>query len=201
MTASSHHFAGSVESNAVAYPHTKPMKPLAKIAAVAVLVLAAWAGPAGAASTKGLLWATVNACDTTARPDRVGVRGSMPGTGREGKMRMRFSAQFFDPTRGAWRNVHGRQGVSPWLEAGSSKFKFRETGWNFQFVPPAPGATFLTRAAAEFEWRERRAIKKGSNKTESVVVKKRRALTKAGHSSPAGSDPAGFSASNCQITG
>ena len=174
--------------------------PRAILPALAVTALFAPAAAHGA-STKGLLWATVNACDTPVKPDRMGVRGSMPGTGRTGKMLIRFSAQYFDPATGAWRAVHGSRGRSPWLLAGSSKLKYREVGWTFAFGPPAAGGSFRVRAAAEFEWRERRPVEKGSAKTESVVVKERRAITSAGHTSSAGSDPPGFSAEACEIRG
>ncbi len=174
----------------------------ALLGAIAALAAASSAAPsAEGASTKGLLWATVNACDTPARPDRMGVRGSMPGTGRAGKMLIRFSAQYYDAANLRWRSVHGSRGTSPWLLAGSSKLKFREVGWTFEFDPPAPGAAFRVRGAADFEWRERRPVKKGSKKTKSVVVKRRRAITTAGHVSKTEGDPPGFTADACEIRG
>src|SRR5581483_10375008 len=109
------------------------------------------AAPAQAASTKKLLWATVNICDTTAHPNEMGIRGSMPGTGHTGKMFIRFTAEYFDSGHNRWDEVSGKD-VSPWVLAGSSRLKFRQAGYNFRFDPPkVAGATFLLRSTADFK--------------------------------------------------
>src|SRR3954453_2189217 len=100
------------------------------LAAAAALALAA--APVQAASTKKLLWATVNICDTAEHSNQMGVRGSMPGTGNPGKMFMRFTAQYFDAGHNPWANVKGTD-TSPWVLAGSSERRYRQAGYTFNF--------------------------------------------------------------------
>src|SRR4051794_39987188 len=48
-------------------------------------------------------WATVNVCDTSAHPDTIGVRGSMPGTGSaKDDLYMRIQVQYFDVAAAGW---------------------------------------------------------------------------------------------------
>ena len=44
-------------------------------------------------------WATVNRCDTTAHPNQIGIRASMPGLARRTRMFMRFRVQYQDGDR------------------------------------------------------------------------------------------------------
>lgn len=134
------------------------------------------------------LWATVNVCDTPGKPDRIGVRASMPGTGRRGDMLMRFRVQYFDD--GTWRQVSGA--VTPWLRAGSSRYRTREAGINFRIDPPASPDVLVLRGRVEFRWTERRG---GSTR----IVMRARANTKGGHPDTLGSDPPGFSAGLCEL--
>lgn len=167
------------------------------LAAVAAVALAA--SPAQGASTKKLLWATVNICDTVKHPNQMGVRGSMPGTGNAGKMFIRFTAEYFDAGHNKWTTVKGT-GVSPWVLAGSSKLKHRQAGYTFNFdAPDPPGSTFILRSTADFKWTERRRVSKHSKKFHTVVVKRRRAITSSGHPETLGADPADFSSGVCQI--
>ena len=171
---------------------------------VPVLLLAAAlllpAAPSHAASTKKYLWATVNICDTTAHPNEMGVRGSMPGTGHTGKMFVRFTAEYFDSGHNKWTEVSG-QDVSPWVFAGSSKKKFREAGYTFKFdAPSPPGSTFLLRSTADFKWTQRKRVSPHSKKFHTVVVKRRRAVTSSGHPNTLGADPEDYSNGACQVT-
>jgi hypothetical protein len=143
--------------------------------------------PAAAQASSPDLWATVNVCDTPGKPDRIGIRGSMPGTGKKGEMFMRFRVQFFDATKKSWRVVRDSDADSGYISAGSSRFKVRQTGATFHFTPPA-GGSFRMRGMVDFEWRA-----KGR------VAKSTRRYTEAGHKSVSGADPPGFSASACKI--
>jgi hypothetical protein len=160
----------------------------AALAAIAVLMLA---GAAPAAATRHL-WATVNVCDTAAHPDMMGVRGRMPGDGTRARMFMRFNAQYLSGR--TWVDVGGR-GTSPWLSAGSAEFVYREIGYTFEFRPPPAGTGYDMRGRATFEWRERRRV---HGKVRWVVVKRRRAVTAAGHRS-ADADPVDFTAATCRV--
>jgi hypothetical protein len=97
-------------------------------------------------------WATVNICDTANRPNGLGVRAAMPGTGRRQLMFMRFTAQYWSVTRNAWLDVPGA-GSSRWVYAGSARYATQQTGWTFEFEQPPPGTTFVMRAVVEQEWR------------------------------------------------
>jgi hypothetical protein len=97
-------------------------------------------------------WATVNICDTANRPNNLGVRAGMPGTGRRQLMFMRFTAQYWSPSHEAWLDVPGA-GSSRWVYAGSARFATQQTGWTFTFEQPPPGTTFVMRAVVEQEWR------------------------------------------------
>lgn len=105
-----------------------------------------------AGATAAHPWATVNICDTENRPNNLGVRASMPGTGRRQLMFMRFTAQYWSPSHDAWLDVPGA-GSSRWVYAGSARFATQQTGWTFAFDQPPTGTTFVMRAVVEQEWR------------------------------------------------
>lgn len=133
------------------------------------------------------LWATVNVCDTAASPDTIGIRGSMPGAadGRE-QMWMRFQVEYFSAADGAWHAV--RTGAdSGFVKVGPARFESRQAGRSFRLTPK--GDTVLVRGVVTFEWR-----KNGE------TVRRARKRTTAKRKATAGSDPAGYSASNCTIT-
>ncbi len=134
-----------------------------------------------------LLWATVNICDTKSHPDTVGVRGSMPGSGRAGEqMFMRFQLQFFEQKAKQWRNI-GASGDSGFVPVGPARFKQRQSGRNFTVRAPRTGA-FILRGAVTFEWRK-----------DGEVVRRARMRTHSEHGSTAGADPNGFSAAKCEV--
>jgi len=127
-------------------------------------------------------WATVNVCDTTKHPNEVGIRASMPGTPRGAGRRMRFRVQFRDGDR--WRYVTGAD--SGWRRVRRAAGLAVESGWSFEFAPPAKPTTF--RGVVRFRW-----VRDGR------VVARATEITENGHRSTAGADPEGYSAATCSI--
>jgi hypothetical protein len=157
------------------------MRKLILLAALLCALTAAAPAHAGAKN----LWATVNVCDTAKQPNKMGVRARMPGNGRRGKMYMRFTAQFRDED--GWKRVEGK-GRSPWLFAGRSIYRYRESGFTFSFGAPAAGRTYLMRGVVDFQWR---------NRDDEIVTRARR-VTEGGHPTR-GADPKRFSAARCRV--
>jgi hypothetical protein len=167
---------------------------MARSLAVAIVTALTAAAPAVASArslvTSPLLWATVNVCDTADNPDTIGVRGSMPGSGRSGEqMYIRFRVQYFSRSEGRWHNIT-RGADSGWVAVGSARFRVRQAGWSFRFLAPTDGTTDLLRGVAVFEWR------RGDK-----VVNHAQKRTTARHRSATGADPPGYSSSNCEISG
>jgi hypothetical protein len=165
---------------------------MARSVAVAIVTLCITAAPAAAKRrsliSSPLLWATVNVCDTSGHPDTIGVRGSMPGSGRSGEqMYIRFRVQYFSRSEGRWHNIT-RGADSGWIAVGAARFKVRQAGWSFRFVPPADGTSHLLRGVTGFEWR------RGDK-----VINHAQERTTARHRSATGADPPGYSSSNCEI--
>ena len=131
-------------------------------------------------------WATVNVCDTTERPNQMGIRGGMPGLGRHTSMYMRFRVQYRDPA-GRWRLVR-RGADSGWRRIAAARGGEHDAGWTFEFRPPAAGGAHVLRGVVTFEWRRGRR-----------VVEHARELTEAGHPGTAGAVPEDFSAATCEI--
>jgi hypothetical protein len=149
---------------------------------VALIVLALLV-PATAQARKNL-WATVNVCDTAKHPDEVGVRASMPGYPRGAVRRMLFRIQYLSGDR--WRYVTGVDSDSGWRRLSRSHGRPVEAGWSFGFPPPDSPVTF--RGVVRYRW-----TKHGR------VVARAMQITEAGHRSPIGSDPAGYSAATCEM--
>jgi len=167
--------------------------PRAAAALCALALLAVTAPGAGAAKGRSiyqspLLWATVNVCDTPDNPDTIGVRGSMPGSGIRGeRMFVRFQVQYFSRAENRWHNI--TEGAdSGWIDVGAARYRVRQGGWSFKFVPPPDGSTHILRGVVTFEWR------RGEK-----VVRRARKRTTRGHRSAAGADPPGYSASTCEV--
>jgi hypothetical protein len=159
-----------------------------RIAALLALALALALPAAADARAASHLWSTVNVCDTAGSPDTIGIRARMPGNGTRQRMWMRFRTQYHSRDDLSWKYV-ARGGTSPWVEAGSARFAFKETGYEFRFDPPAAGKSYLLRGVVEFQWRQGSKVKASKRK-----------FTEAGHST-VGSDPKGFSAARCKILG
>ena len=160
---------------------------LAVSAAIAVPAASGAAGKGRTIADSPLLWATVNVCDTVDKPNVVGIRASMPGSGiRSEKMYMRFQVQFHSPSDGKWHNV-GKAGDSGFISVGSGKFAQRQSGRNFTIMPPTDGF-YRLRGAVTFEWRQ-----------DGEVVRRARERTSSGHGSTRGADPKGYSRANCVV--
>jgi hypothetical protein len=161
------------------------------VATAAMLALgAAVAPPGGAAagSPSPHMWATINVCDTIAHPDTIGIRGSIPGSGKKAeRMFMRFQVQYFVARSQQWHNIP-KDGDSGFVFVGSGRFKARQAGETFRVAPPA-GGSWNMRGAVTFEW-----------KLNGRLEQKTRLLTTAGHRSTAGSDPQGYSSDTCVIS-
>jgi hypothetical protein len=148
------------------------------LAAALLVPAAAAARPAQA----DRLWATVNVCDTSRHPNEVGIRASMPGVPRRAVRRMRFRVQWRDGSR--WRFVTGAD--SGWRKLSRSRGRAIESGWSFEFEPPAKAITF--RGVVGYRW-----VRNGR------IVASAREITESGHRSTAGADPADYSAATCSM--
>jgi len=149
---------------------------------------AAWGAPVGPEPVGNSpdLWATLNLCDTRAHPDTLGIRASMPGSGREAEeMFMRFSVQYFGADR-RWHRA-ARRGVSDFIDVGSGAVLARQAGWTVRFSRGSPRPQFL-RGSVSFEWR-----------LHGHRVRRAKAYTEAGHPSSTGAEPKGFSSATCRL--
>ena len=156
---------------------------LGAVALAAALSLA----PAASAQQdpEPLLWATVNVCDTDDHPDTIGIRGSMPGTGRRtDRLYMRFQVQF-QAADGTWRPLSSG-GLSEWELVGRGTWEARQSGYSFRVRPPE-GSVRL-RGLVRFEWRRH-----------GRVVRREIRATEGRHRSTAGADPPGFSRGTCVV--
>jgi hypothetical protein len=154
--------------------------------AACALALAAVAALAPPAHARKHLWATINVCDSEHHPDDIGIRARMPGDGSALEMYMRFLVQY--RKEGRWEYVPSG-GRSPWVRAGSARFRYQERGYTFSFDPPAAGTRFVMRGLVKFEWRRR-----------GRVVERTHRATSSGHPS-AGADPPRYSAARCVMEG
>ena len=163
----------------------------AACAAGAAIVLPADARPASESRTiraSPLLWATVNVCDTEERPNTVGIRASMPGSGfAKERMFVRFQVQYLSLLDSKWHNI-GASGDSGWVALGSGRYKARQAGRDFVLQAPDEGQTFRVRGAVTYEWR------RGTK-----VVRRVRKRTEGGHPGTRGADPPRYSAASCVI--
>lgn len=133
------------------------------------------------------LWATVNVCDTAEHPDVIGIRASMPGTGRRHGLWMRFEVQYRSPADGQWHRI-AAGADSGWRRVGTSITRRIESGWNFTFLAPDSGEHVL-RGVVSFRWTR-------AGRT----VRRLREITVGGHRSTRGADPPGYSAATCRIS-
>ena len=167
-------------------------------ATVIVAVASTLAAPAGAAPSTSkkarsiakskLLWATVNVCDTVDKPNVIGIRASMPGSGiRAERMFMRFQIQFRAAADRKWHNV-GKGGDSGFIDIGSGRYKARQTGRNFTIKPPKDGGAYRLRGAVTYEWR-----------LDGEVVRRVRKRTLKRRGATRGADPKRYSAGSCVI--
>jgi hypothetical protein len=165
-------------------------------AAVLTVAVVAVAAPGAARAAKRPtvdksphLWATINICDTAKHPDTIGIRASMPGSGkRKERMYMRFQVQYWRDSAKKWAPTDATVD-SGFQAVGSAKYKRRESGWNFSLTPPPEGQTYRLRGIVSFEWRVGKKVVRSAAKR-----------TRSGHRHTSGADPRGFSAAQCTIT-
>jgi hypothetical protein len=136
------------------------------------------------------LWSTVNVCDTKRHPDAIGIRASMPGSGRQGEtMWMRFQVQYLSARDGKWHNFTVKGADSGFVKVGRhARYKARQAGHIFPFSPRR-GERYVLRGAVTFAWRKR-----------GKVVRRARKSTTAGHNVTI-ADPEGYSRKQCVIKG
>ncbi len=173
------------------------------VAALAAIVAAAASVDAAAAATtqtpthsgghsvlaSRLLWATVDVCNPPDQKYTIGVRGSMPGDGATDEtMFMRFRVQYRNAKNGDWLYISANAD-SGYVNVGSSRYRVREAGRSFEFLPAAHQPAYRLRGVVTFVWR------RGAK-----VVYSTSRYTVAGHVSAAGADPKNYSASTCIIS-
>jgi hypothetical protein len=123
--------------------------PLALACAIALLA------PAGAVAKTAAhpdLWATVNVCDTPAKPGAVGVRVSIPREEGAPQQWARIQLRWFDGTARAWRKL-GVNGDAGWKRVGIGTRQV-EAGTTFTFAPPPAGSRMVLRGVVDVEWRD-----------------------------------------------
>jgi hypothetical protein len=154
---------------------------------------AAGTAPRGRASTGStgllgspLLWATVDVCKSSGGGGTVGLRGSMPGTGNANEQMYMFFSLQYRKRNGDWTYLSGAH--SGLLDVGSSEFRSRQAGIDFQISPSTRSKTVL-RGTVRFDWRL------GGSVLHTTTV-----TTSDGHHAQAGASPAGFSAAHCTIS-
>ena len=158
--------------------------------AIALAAVAASAPPSGALNARDW-WATINICDTSRHPDVLGLRAEAPGNGTRQRIFMRFTAQYYDDDLRRWRRVRD-QGRSPFIDAGSARFRTRQAGYSFTFRSPTLRTRYRVRGKVDIEYRERR--RDGRWRLE----RRLRRRTTANHRAD-GADPRGYSQGQCVI--
>jgi hypothetical protein len=127
-------------------------KRVATLFAVAALAALAPAGAMAKSATHKDLWATVNLCDTPAKPGAVGIRVSIPREKGAPQQWARIRLQWFDGSRLAWRRVQSG-GDAGWARIGIGT-RLVEGGTTFTFPVPKAGMRIVLRGVVDVEWRE-----------------------------------------------
>ena len=140
------------------------------------------------ADDRHVAWATVNACAPEARPDALGVRANVPGDGSDAEMYVRITGEWYSEVRQSWLPVDGHS-VSPWIDAGSASYAYRQVGWTFQIETP-PGTTRRLRGVAEIEWRVGKRVMRSESRA-----------TRGGLRGVDEGDPPGTSLATCSLSG
>ena len=151
-----------------------------------LLLVPAAAGAKTPIEDSKALWATINLCDSPAKPDEIGIRGSMPGWPTKARKMMRFRVQYFSNADNLWHNIT-RGADSGWIWLGQTPRRTVEAGQNFKFTPPSGGSLRL-RGAVTFRWRRN-----------GRTLKRVREFTEGGHRSTRDADPPDYSAAECVI--
>jgi len=157
---------------------------------IAVVILLATVSSANAQTRHSLtssprLWATVDACRSSASGDVVGLRGSMPGGGNDSEqMFMSFELQYRNAQE-RWQTIPGGTAL---VSVGSARYASRQAGRDFNLASSTAAGTVL-RGVVSFEWRRGH-----------VIVRRVRRATTAGRAPSAGASPPGYSAARCSIS-
>jgi hypothetical protein len=127
---------------------------MTKRALAIAAALAALAPAAAIAKTEARpdLWATVNLCDTPAKPGAVGIRVSIPREKGAPEQWARIHLQWFDATKLSWRALSSG-GDSGWKRVGIGT-RLVQGGTTFEFAPPAAGTRLVLRGVVDVEWRD-----------------------------------------------
>jgi hypothetical protein len=157
---------------------------IAIVLALAALAAVAPTGAAAATKSNPDLWATVNLCDTPAKPGAVGIRVSIPREKGHPQQWARIHLQWFDSNRRAWRRV-ASGGDAGWARIGIGRHQV-QGGTTFIFPLPKAGSRIVLRGVVDIEWRD------GTD-----VVDRAHLLTTAGHGDKASQRK--LSRASCQI--
>jgi hypothetical protein len=127
---------------------------MTKRALAIAAAVAALAPAAAIAKTEARpdLWATVNLCDTPAKPGAVGIRVSIPREKGAPQQWVHIHLQWFDGTKRAWRALTAG-GDSGWGRIGFGN-RLIQGGTTFDFDPPAPGTRLVLRGVVDVQWRD-----------------------------------------------
>jgi hypothetical protein len=117
------------------------------------------------------LWATVNHCDSPARPSAMGVRVSVPPRYRGERQWVRIRVEWFNPATNAWSLLRAG-GDGGWQRIGQGH-RLAQGGTTFHFKPPAAGRYLIVRGVVDVQWRKR-----------GRVTKRTRMRTMWGHADP-----------------
>jgi hypothetical protein len=102
------------------------------------------------------LWATVNLCDTPARPAAVGVRVSIPREKGAPQQWARIRLQWFDGVKLAWRALKSG-GDGGWQRIGIGT-RLVQGGTTFAFTEPSAGSRMVLRGVVDVEWRDGKEV-------------------------------------------
>jgi hypothetical protein len=171
-----------------------------RMAALATLLVVAstfsTAPPAGAASRPptsgqirlairhaerpGVLWATVNSCNTRRYPGRLGIRGQMPSLGFSASMSMNIQVEYLSQANHRFRPVPGASRAIGF----TATTGLHQQGANWRFS----AHTGTLSATITFTWALGRK----------VLARTTRTVT-SGHPDADFGDPPHFSAAQCKI--
>jgi hypothetical protein len=129
------------------------------------------------------LWATINVCNTSAYPDRIGIRGQMPALGFPARLEMRIQVDYWAAAAKRFQPVPGRS-ASAVARLGTAVGGLQQGGHTFHFKP---GSGSLS-GTIKFQW-----MRKGK-----VIGQISKPAT-GGHHGVDGGDPPHHSAATCTI--
>jgi hypothetical protein len=131
---------------------------MTKRALAVALALAALAPASALAKTDARpdLWATVNLCDTPAKPGAVGIRVSIPRESGAPQQWARIHLQWFDASKLAWRGLSSG-GDAGWRRIGIGT-RLVQGGTTFAFAVPSVGSRMVLRGVVDVEWRDGKAV-------------------------------------------